>query len=131
MLVVSHSPPTSSLLFPTQASLLKQGRRLAYHTPITVNEDRSAGTVIQYPCQTVSLHALPPPLPSSLSLNFLGQPYQRVTSPYTTAACLFMIATIAVISTEASDVLPATPPEPEKPISTSAAGALEHQLIAV
>ncbi|TNN58521.1 hypothetical protein EYF80_031243 [Liparis tanakae] len=43
------------------------------------------------------------------------QPYQWVTSPYTTAACLFVIATTAVISTEASDVLPAPPPEPDKP----------------
>lgn len=67
----------------------------------------------------------------SLFLHLLGQLYQWVTSPNTTAACLFVIATVAVISTEASDVLPATPLEPDKPTLMSAAGTLEHQLIGV
>lgn len=43
-----------------------------------------------------------------------------------------MIATVAVISTEASDVLPATPLEPDKPaLMSAAAGTLENQLIGV
>jgi len=67
----------------------------------------------------------------SLPLHLLGQPYQWVTSPFATAACLFTIATVAVISAEASDVLPATPAEPDKTVLMSAAGTLEHQLIAV
>lgn len=96
-----HTTP-SPLLCSTHVSLLTQGRRrLDYHTSITANQNRSAGTVEQYPCQTVSLYTLlPPPLPSSL-YPFPRIHYQCVKSPYTTAACLFTIATMASPQTQA------------------------------
>lgn len=112
VLVVSYPPPAPHpLLFCHTRVPLFKTRQEAFLIIIIQSQLIRIGQLVQ-------LNSIRPllffllflhhQLSLSLFLHLLRQLYQWVTSPNTTAACLFVIATVAVISTEASDVLPAT-----------------------
>lgn len=118
----------SSLLFCLSLipPFLKQDkRRFEYLNPAAANWDWSGGTVER--CRS-PLHIFYSCISFFLLICLDGG--IRVASPSTPAACLLVIAALAVISTEAGDVLPATSTEPDKTVLKSAAGVLKHQLIA-